>query len=254
MILFDAHAHLVAPEFAADLPAVLARAEAAGVCAILAVAETVPESEQILALAHRHRLVKPAAGIYPTVREAEALEAAVALVHAHAERLVALGEVGLDHWLARAEADQRRQEEILERFVALSLALDLPLNVHSRSAGRHTIRFLRDRGARHVLLHAFDGRVAAAQEGLAAGYRFSIPPSVVRSAQKQKLVRALPLDRLLLETDSPVLGPDPGQRNEPANVRGACEAVAALKGVTAEEVAHVTTENARQLFPRAFAS
>ncbi len=253
MILFDAHAHLAAPEFATDLPAVLARAEAAGVCGILAVAETVPECEQILGLADRHPLVKPAAGIYPTVREAEALDAAVALVRARADRLVALGEVGLDHWVAREEAERRRQEEILDTFVGLSRALDLPLNVHSRSAGRRTIRFLRERGARRVLLHAFDGRASAAQEGLAAGYCFSIPPSVVRSAQKQKLVRALPLECLLLETDSPVLGADPGERNEPANVRTACQAVAALKGVTAEEVARRTTENARQLFPRAFA-
>jgi TatD DNase family protein len=144
------------------------------------------------------------------------------------------------------------QRRILARFVTLAGELDLPLNVHSRSAGRATIQFLRDHGARRVLLHAFDGKASSAQEGLAAGYYFSIPPSVVRSEQKQKLVRALPLDRLLLETDSPVLGPDPAQRNEPANAAVACRIIAKLKGVPAEEVARVTTANARALFPRAF--
>jgi len=126
------------------------------------------------------------------------------------------------------------------------------LNVHSRSAGRHTIAFLRERGARRVLMHAFDGRASAALEGVRAGYFFSIPPSVVRSAQKQKLARQVPLECLLLETDSPVLGPDPAIRNEPQNVTVACRAVADLKGIPPEEVARITTENARRLFPRAF--
>ena len=90
-------------------------------------------------------------------------------------------------------------------------------------------------------------------EGVQAGYFFSIPPSVVRSAQKQKLVRQLPLECLLLETDSPVLGPDPTARNEPRNITVACQEVARLKGLPLEEIARITTDNARRLFPRAFA-
>jgi TatD DNase family protein len=83
------------------------------------------------------------------------------------------------------------------------------------------------------------------------GYYFSIPPSIVRSPQKQKLVRHLPFDRLLLESDAPVLGPDPSARNEPKNVRLACEAIAEIRGLSVEDVARATTENARRLFPRA---
>ena len=86
------------------------------------------------------------------------------------------------------------------------------------------------------------------------GYLFSVPPSVVRSPQKQKLVRALPLECLILETDSPVLGPDPSTRNEPDSVVIACREIARLKGVPAEAVARITTDNARRLFPRAFAA
>jgi TatD DNase family protein len=165
---------------------------------------------------------------------------------------VGIGEVGVDHWVVKDEAERDVQRKIFSRFVALSNELDLPLNVHSRSAGRAAIQLLRERGARRVLLHAFDGKASSAQEGVAAGYFFSIPPSVVRSPQKQKLVRALPLDRLLLETDSPVLGPDPAGRNEPRNTAVACRAIAQLKDVPPEEVARVTTANARALFPRAF--
>lgn len=252
MELFDAHAHLASADFAQDLPVVLARAEAAGVRGIVAVAETLEEAERTLALSRQYPLVKPAAGLYPTILDPEAVEAVVTFIQQHGERLVAIGEVGLDHWAVKEEAAWKVQEEILTKFVRLSNELDLPLNIHSRSAGRHTLVFLRERGAHRVLMHAFDGKVSTAQEGVRSGYFFSIPPSVVRSPQKQKLARQVPLECLLLETDSPVLGPDPAVRNEPQNVAVACQAVADLKGISPEDVARVTSENARRLFPRAF--
>ncbi len=253
MELFDAHAHLVSADFAQDLPVVLARAEAAGVRGIVAVGETLEDAERTLALSQQHPLVKPAAGLYPTILDQEAAEAVVAFIRRHGEGLVALGEVGLDHWVVKEEVEWKIQEEILAKFVALSNELGVPLNVHSRSAGRHTLAFLRERGARRVLMHAFDGKASTALEGVRSGYFFSIPPSVVRSAQKQKLARQVPLEYLLLETDSPVLGPDPAVRNESQNVAVACQVVADLKGLSPEDVAWVTTENARRLFPRAFA-
>ncbi len=249
---FDAHAHLAATEFAADLPTVLGRAEAAGVTGIVAVGETLEEAERILDLSRQYPVIRAAAGLYPTHLDPVAADAVVDFVRRHAGSLVALGEVGVDHWAVKVEADWKVQEAILARFVVLSEEMELPLNVHSRSAGRHAIAFLAAQGARRVLLHAFDGKASTALEGVRAGYYFSIPPSVVRSAQKQKLVRALPLENLLLETDAPVLGPDPTLRNEPCNVVVAGEAVAKLKGIPVEEVARVTTANARRLFPRAF--
>lgn len=252
MQLFDAHAHLAAPDFADDLPDVLARAQSAGLCGVVTVGETPADAERILALAARYPLVKPAAGLFPTILDPAAAADVLALIRRNADRLVAIGEVGLDRWMVKTDEERRAQEDIFAGFVALANELDLPLNVHSRSAGRHAIHVLRRCGARRVLLHAFDGKAAAALEGVEAGYAFSIPPSIVRSPQKQKLVRRLPLESLLLETDSPVLGPDPEARNEPANVAVACRAVAALKGVTPETVARVTTDNARRLFPRAF--
>lgn len=250
VVLVDAHAHLYDAAFAADLEAVLARAAARGVRAVLTVSETLEEAQQILKLAERHPLVRPCAGLYPTILDEEAAAAMLAFIRQHAEQLVAIGEVGLDYWKVQDEAGRARQRAIFAQHIVLARELDLPLNVHSRAAGRHAIAWLREHGAQRVLLHAFDGKASTAQAALEAGYYFSIPPSIVRSPQKQKLVRHLPLERLLLESDAPVLGPDKDQRNEPCNVWVACSAIAAIKGVPAEDVARITTDNARRLFPR----
>jgi TatD DNase family protein len=173
------------------------------------------------------------------------------LIRDRREELVAIGEVGLDHWQVKQEDRREIQREILTRFVRLSEELDLPLNVHSRSAGRHVVALLLDRNARRVQLHAFDGKPATALPAVEAGYFFSIPPSVVRSRQKQKLVRRLPLSCLLLETDSPVLSAVPGERNEPARLRIALQAIAELKGLAEEEVAESVTANTLRLYGQA---
>lgn len=246
--LVDCHAHLVDPVFDADRDEVLRRAREAGVTATIAVGETLEDATGNLELAERHPEILPAAGLYPTYLDRPQAELMERLIRDHRRRLVAIGEVGLDYWKVREAPQREVQREIFTRFVRLSNELDLPLNVHSRSAGRHVVELLLDEGARRVQLHAFDGKPSSALPAVEAGFFFSIPASVVRSRQKQKLVRRLPLSCLLLETDSPVLSPEPGQRNEPANVRLALEAVAELKGLAEEEVARTVADNTRRLF------
>jgi TatD DNase family protein len=249
MRLTDAHAHLCDPAFDPDLGAVLDRARAAGVEAVVAVGETLRDALKNLELAARFPgVVLPAAGLYPVVLDPGQAEALDALVRERRGELAAIGEVGLDHWKVQDEAGREMQKEIFLRFVGLSLELDLPLNVHSRSASRDAVSLLLARGARRVLLHAFDGKVSTALPAVEAGYFFSIPPSIVRSPQKQKLARRLPLSCLLLETDSPVLGPAPGVRNEPADLAVALAAVAEIREIPVEEVADAAAENARRLF------
>ena len=245
--LIDCHAHLGDPVFDADRTDVLQRAREAGVAGVVTVGETLEDAERNLQLAEEHREILPAAGLYPTYLDLGQAERMETLIRESRERLVAIGEVGLDHWKVREPAERDLQREIFTRFVRLSLELDLPLNIHSRSAGRHVVALLLEEGARRVQLHAFDGKPASALPAVEAGYYFSIPPSVVRSRQKQKLVRRLPLSCLLLETDSPVLSAVPGERNEPAQVRVCLRAIAELKQVPEEQVAEAVTENTRRL-------
>ncbi|MBI5579367.1 MAG: TatD family hydrolase [Deltaproteobacteria bacterium] len=246
--LVDTHAHLCSPEFDHDLGAVLARARAAGVGAVIAVGETLADAERNLGLAEKLPMIKPAAGLYPAFLDCNQAEKMHTFIRSHRTRLAAIGEVGLDHWVVKEEKDRDVQREIFTGFIRLSKDLDLPLNVHSRSAGRQAVACLLESGATRVQLHAFDGKASAALPAVEAGYFFSIPPSVVRSRQKQKLVKHLPLACLLVETDSPVLGAEPAVRNEPANLPLAVKAIAGIKGIPAQQVAEAVAANTVRLY------
>jgi TatD DNase family protein len=247
-MLTDTHAHLCDPVFDRDREEVLERAKAVGIDAIVTVGENLADARRNLELAQNHSLLRPAAGLYPDVPDLLEAERMLALIRTQRRHLAAIGEVGLDHWVVKDDAAWEIQRDIFRRFIELSKELDLPLNVHSRSAGRHAVKLLLECGAVRVQLHAFDGKASAALPAVEAGYFFSIPPSIVRSRQKQKLVKNLPLSCLLIESDSPVLGPDPQQRNEPANSILAIEAIADLKNVPREAVVEAVMDNTRRLY------
>ncbi|GBF96893.1 hypothetical protein Rsub_09898 [Raphidocelis subcapitata] len=283
--IFDCHCHLYAPQFeASSIPGLLAEARAAGVGAIVTVPETLADARAVLALASTNPLTAPRAGLHPVqpaaaphtpgagaeggglgggcggggVRSVRFDEVAPALdfIRAHAHELVAVGEVGLDfspHVLAGDESQRDAQRAAFSAQIALASELGLPLNVHSRSAGHHAIELLLEHQVQQgVLLHAFDGRAAHALRAVdrSPAFFFSVAPSVARSPQQQKLVAALPLDRLVLETDAPALGPVKGEPNRPANIAIALSELARIKGVAVSEAARATSENALRLFPR----
>lgn len=250
--LFDTHAHLCDVAFDGDRTEVLERARMAGVESIIAVGETLDDARTNLTMARDYPwILRAAAGLFPTILDLEQAELLAQWIRRHADDLIAIGEVGLDHWKVEDKGGRQIQREIFERFVALAVELDLPLNVHSRSAGAPTIELLLQCGAKRVQLHAFDGRASRAQPAIEAGYFLSVPPSVVRSRQKQKLVRQLPLQNLLLETDSPVLGAEPGERNEPANLALSLRAVAEIKGLHREAVVEAVRANSLRLYGEA---
>lgn len=247
-MMIDTHVHICDESFDEDRDEVIRRAAAAGVRRMIAVGETLEDARRNLELAEIHPELSAAAGLYPVDADRHAAEKMHEFIRKNRDRLAAIGEVGLDFRMARDDEDKKRQKDILEGFAALSLELDLPLNIHSRSAGRHAVELLLAAGAKRVQLHAFDGKAGAAMPAADAGYFFSVPPSVVRSRQKQKLVRRLPLSCLLLETDSPVLGPDPEKRNEPVNCKVALEAVAWLKDISIDQAAEALYANTLRLY------
>ena len=247
--LYDTHAHLAASEFDGDRGEVIEAARVGGVHGILSVSESLEDLEKNLRIfAHSPGPVRIGAGLHPDNADEEQARRVIEYTRLNRSSIAAIGEVGLDFWHAQTGADRELQLAVFERFIALALELNLPLNVHSRSAGRVAIERLIAKGGRKVQMHAFDGRAAVALVGVEAGFLFSVPPSVVRSLQKQKLVRRLPLSSLMLESDSPVLGPEPGERNTPANLRLVVEAVVSLKHVTEAAVIEAVADNTRRLY------
>ena len=246
--LVDTHAHICDPVFDKDRDKVLERARNAGVAAIIAVGEDLGDARRNLELARKHSMIKPAAGLYPTHLDIIQAAEMVAFIRRNQSDLVAIGEVGLDYWVVKQAPEKELQREIFKLFIDLSKELNLPLNIHSRSAGRHAVALLLECDAVKVQLHAFDGKAGAALQAVEAGYFFSIPPSVVRSRQKQKLVKQLPLACLLVETDSPVLGPQASRRNEPANLQLAIQAIAEIKAIPEAAVAEAVSDNTARLY------
>jgi TatD DNase family protein len=246
--LVDTHAHICDPVFDLDRNEVLERAGKSGILAVIAVGENILDARKNIELAAKHPLLRPAAGLYPTILDRTKAEEMQGFIRKERARLVAVGEVGLDFWIVKEDAAKELQKEIFKNFISLANELDLPLNVHSRSAGRHAVALLLESNAVKVQMHAFDGKASAALPALEAGYFFSIPPSVVRSRQKQKLVKRVPLSRLLVETDSPVLGPHQNRRNEPINISISIRAIAELKNISEQEVIETVSENTQKLY------
>jgi TatD DNase family protein len=190
------------------------------------------------------------------------------------ERVVCVGECGLDatpRVLANGESStivRETQRQRLATQIETALRLGLPLNVHSRAAGHHTIDFIVERldaltssgdcdggVAPAVMMHAFDGRAKYAVDAVEQhGFYFSIAPSIVRDAQMQKLVKRLPLTSLVLESDAPSLGPLKNVRNEPANVAIAARAIAKIKNLDIDVVVRQTNINAKKIFPKLLSS
>lgn len=272
--MIDCHCHLSDRDFDSDLDDVVSRARAAGVIACIVVPENINDFPRVLDICQKHEgFLFPCLGVHPAqnfrdekddqiigTRSVDAgkdrVEEILSLIEKHRETIVGIGEVGLDYVprnCPNGEADKQSQRDVLSRQAEIAHRLDLPLNVHSRSAGKPTIAFLKELGVKNAMMHAFDGNAKAAKLGCDQDYYFSIPASVMRTekdVQKEKLIQTVPLDRLLLETDSPTLSPNREERNEPKNVALSCEYIARIKGLDVETVAKATTQNALRLFPK----
>ena len=248
-MLFDTHAHLHDPAFADDLEAALARAGAAGVGLVLTIGTDVESSREAVALAQAHPGVHAAVGIHPhdaALADPGALADLARL--AAAPEVLAIGEIGLDYY--RNLAPRETQVEALRAQLRLARAVGKPVLLHCREAHDPLLAVLEAEGVSAVggIMHCFSGDERVAERCLALDLLISIagPVTYPNARRLGEVVRAVPLDRLVLETDCPYLPPQPwrGKRNEPAYLPVTAARVAALKGVTAEAVACQTTLNA----------
>lgn len=254
MPLFDTHCHLDEPAFDGDRDEVLARAREAGVVGMVTIGTTALSSVAAADLAKRHGDVYAAVGIQPNyVAEEKAGDWERIVVLASEERVVAIGETGLDRYWDYTPFGQ--QAEAFDRHLELSWRTGKPFVVHCREAEADVVAQLRNAAAGGPLrgvMHSFSGDFATAEGCLELGLFISFAGMVTfkRNDVLRAVAKAVPLDRILFETDAPYLAPMPhrGKRNEPAYVAQTAAVLADVHGMAVEEFGAVTTENARRLF------
>ena len=253
-MLVDSHCHLDFPELAAERAAVLARARAAGVATMLTIGTRLDEFLDVRAIAEADADIWCSVGAHPheAADHAALIPEELASLTEH-PKVVGIGETGLDFHYDLSPRDI--QEQVFRTHVAASKATGLPLIIHAREADDDIARILEDERPPPGVLHCFSSGRSLAEAALGLGFYISISGIVTfRNAEELRgIVRDLPLDRLLVETDSPYLAPVPyrGKRNEPAFVAATAAAVADLKGIAPAGLAAATTDNFFRLFCKA---
>jgi len=250
----DTHCHLDEESFTQDCAETIQRAVDAGVTTMLAVGITLESSRRVVELAGRYPNVFAVVGLHPNyVSTAKPGDWEQIVELMRAPKVVAIGETGLDKYWDYAPLEL--QTEYFHRHVELSRQLDLPFVVHCREAEPETLAVLAkhaEQGPLRGVMHSFCGSAEIASQCLKMGMYLSIAGMVTfkKNDSMRELVAGLPLDRLLVETDSPYLAPTPfrGKRNEPAHVRLTAACLAESRGVSKDEIAAATTRNARELF------
>jgi TatD DNase family protein len=256
-MLVDSHCHLNFPDFKDQVADVIKRAVANDVGYMQTICTKLGEFPQILTIAEQYDNIWCSVGVHPNNVENEPLTTASELIKlASNQKVIGLGETGLDYYYERSPREKQQQSFI--EHIKASQATGLPVIVHTRSANEDTIDILRDEYAKAKfpgLIHCFSTGAALAYAAIELGMYISISGIVTfkKATELQDIVKDLPLESILVETDAPYLAPMPyrGKTNEPAYTRNTAQFIADLKGISYEEVAEVTTRNFFGLFGKA---
>lgn len=256
-MLVDSHCHLDFKDFDADRDDVLARAKAAGVDLMVTISTKITEAKKIIKLAETSDALVCSVGIHPheAGREPET-DAAQLVALAKHEKVVGIGETGLDYFYEHSPRDA--QQKNFRAHIEACRESRLPLIVHARDADEDTANILEnemEKGDYPGLIHCFTAGPELAQRALDIGFYISVSgiATFKNAAELRETIKMIPLDRLLVETDAPFLAPVPhrGKRNEPSFVADTAAMLADLKGVTTKELAQVTSDNFFSLFKKA---
>jgi TatD DNase family protein len=253
--MIDSHSHIYMDRYNDDRQAVIARAAAAGLTQLLQVGCNLEDSRVVVALSARVSGIYATVGVHPhqaTSVGPAVLEALEALVHA--PKVLAWGEIGLDFYYDHSPRDI--QQKAFAAQLQRAIQCNVPVVIHTREAERATLEILQDYPVpRHGQVHCFTGTPDMAEQLMAMGFYigFTGIVSFPKADNVRAAVRVVPLERLLIETDSPYLAPLPhrGRRNEPAFVRHVAEAIAQVKGVPVADVVHHSTQNFYRLYAKA---
>ncbi|MEP7326956.1 MAG: TatD family hydrolase [Gemmatimonadota bacterium] len=248
-MLADTHCHLASKEFDEDRDAVLERAWAAGLSRVVVIGESPEAAQRALAMAADPR-ISVSTGVHPHDASTWRADSATRLLGAWRDpRVVAAGEMGLDYHYDHSPRDV--QQRVFAEQLALAVQAGKPVVVHAREADEDVAAILRNQPGATIVLHSFSSGAVLEQAGLDLGWYFSFSGMITfRNWTRDDVIRAVALDRLLVETDAPYLAPIPhrGRRNEPAYVRRVAEQVAVVRGIAVDDIITRTGENAQRVF------
>ncbi|MDA7746584.1 TatD family hydrolase [Psychromonas sp.] len=256
-MLVDSHCHLDRLDYEKkhiDIADVIEKANAKGITHLLSVCVTLDDYPAMAEMIAPFKQVSSTCGVHPLYKDA-VMDEALLLEYASSDKVVAIGETGLDFFYSPETKEW--QIDAFRKQIRVAKKLNKPLIIHTRDARQETLDILREEGAEQVggILHCFTESIEMAEEAMKMGFYISVSGIVTfkNAKELQAVIKAVPLERLLVETDSPYLAPVPhrGKENEPAYTYDVAKFVAELKGVTFEELAKVTTNNYFNLFKSA---
>ena len=246
--VIDSHCHLDFKHFDKDRDAVISRAREAGVVMMINSGVDLATNRKSLELAKKHDFMRATLGFSPNYLEGmsnQELESQLDFIKKNASQAVGIGEAGLDHYRCRDDAARDHQVAVFQKVIDLAKSVDLPLVIHSRDAEQQALEMVKDLDK--VVFHCYGGSMDTMKQAVDRGFYISLATVVCRSAQHQMLARNVPLDHLIVETDSPFLAPKRG-RNEPMNVLESVRLIAKIKNLSPSEVASATTRNLKKIY------
>ena len=252
-MLFDTHAHYDSRQFNPDRDEVLSGLQERGVSLVVNPGCDIPTSRTAVELAERYPFLYAAVGFHPEELEgAELSDLEVIRELAKNEKVVAIGEIGLDYYWVKDEEGRRKEQDFFRAQMALAEELNLPVIVHDREAHGDTLAIVKEFPNVKGVFHCYSGSVEMARELVQMGWMISLTGVLTyKNARKSvEVVEAVPLEHLMIETDSPYMAPVPhrGKRNDSGYVLHVCEKMAEIKGISPEECAAVTLENGKRFF------
>jgi TatD DNase family protein len=256
-MLVDSHCHLNFPELFANLPAIKQSMRDNGVGHALCISVTLTDFPQVLALAEANDNFYASVGVHPDYEHIEEPTVDGLLVLASHPKIIAIGETGLDYF--RLSGDLEWQRTRFRRHIRAAIACGKPLVIHTRNAAEDTLRIMREENAQQVggVMHCFTESLDVAMQAIELGFYISFSGIVTfkNALTIKDVAKQVPLNRVLVETDSPYLAPIPyrGKTNQPSYVKYVAEEIAKLRGISFDEISASTTENFFRLFKHAVA-
>lgn len=257
-MLVDSHCHLNFPEIIANIQSVRQSMLDAQVGYALCVSVTLDKFPEVLSLAEQYENFYASVGVHPDYEDIEEPTVEMLVALAQHPKIVAIGETGLDYF--RLTGDLEWQRERFRTHIRAAVLANKPLIIHTRNAAEDTLRIMQEEGANRVggVMHCFTESLEVALAAIEMGFYISLSGIVTfkNATQIKEVAKAIPLDKILVETDSPYLAPIPfrGKINQPAYVRYVAQEIASLKGINFEEVMNATTQNFFNLFKHAKAN